>query len=267
MLYVIKIGGGAGIDMTLAAADIVELLAEHHQIVLIHGCSEAADALGEALGTPPRYVTSIAGVRSRYTNAAALRVFLLAAQGVNAELVATLQRAGVAALGLRGIDGALLRGPRKDVLRIIENGRQRVLRGDFTGRVERVNVELLKLLLAQGYTPVIAPLALADSGEIVNVDGDRAAAAVASALGAAILIVLSNVPGVLTDTGDGRLLVQHICAEEVQGYEHRVTGGMRRKLLSAREALHGSVQRVILADGRVEHPVRAALAEKGTVIV
>jgi acetylglutamate/LysW-gamma-L-alpha-aminoadipate kinase len=193
-------------------------------------------------------------------------------------------------VGLSGLDGGLLRGPRKDVRRVIENGRPRMLHGDFTGRVERVNTDLLHLLLDHDYVPVIAPLALADSangrnysGErsegktgdgqdegykvALNVDGDRAAAVVAVALGADVLVILSNVPGLLADMHDERSLVQRLDAGEMQTYEARVTGGMRRKLIGAREALRGGVPRVVLADGRVAHPLQSALAGRGTVIL
>ncbi len=266
MLSVIKFGGAAGVDRAAAIHDIAELLTNSNRAVVLHGCSEAADRLGDELGSPSRYVTSAAGVRSRYTDAAALRIFQLAAAQVNAELVVALQRLGVRAIGLNGADGGLLRGPRKDILRIVEEGRQRVLRDDYTGRVERVNADLLRLLLDAGYMPVIAPLAFAYTGEVVNVDGDRAAAAVASALGADSLVVLSNVPGLLADIHDERSLVRTLCADDLAAYEMQVTGGMRRKLMAAREALQGGVRRVVLADGRGEHPLRAALAEQGTVI-
>ena len=269
MVYVIKLGGGAGLDLAAAAADVAELVAGGERVVLVHGCSAATDRLGERLGEPARYVTSVAGVRSRYTDAAALRVFTLAASQVNAEIVAELQRLGIAALGLRGSEGGLLRGSRKAVVRVVEQGRVRVLRDDYTGRVEQVNVALLRTLLAGEYVPVLAPLALAEEGAAsvaVNVDGDRAAAAVAAALDAETLVILSNVPGVLADLRDERTLVQRLAAAEVPAYEARVTGGMRRKLMAAREALRGGVSRVVLADGRGEHPLRAALAEEGTVI-
>ncbi len=266
MLTVIKIGGGRGIDPTVALADVAERVAAGEQIVVVHGCSAAADALAAALGEPVRYVTSTAGVRSRYTDARMLDIFLMAALGVNARLVRELQSLGINALGLSGLDGALLCGTRKEALRIVEDGRQRIIRDDFTGRVERVNIALLRLLLERGYTPVIAPLALTKSGEVVNVDGDRAAAMVAAALEADTLVILTNVPGLLADAQDERTLVTSLSRLDMSYFEAQVNGGMRRKLIGAREALQAGVRRVVLADGRIEHPVQAALAGRGTVI-
>lgn len=266
MLYVIKLGGGRGLDLAAAAEDIAALAATGAQVVVAHGCSAAADQLGDALGCAPRYVTSSAGVRSRYTDLAALRVFLLAAAQVNTELVQALQRQGINALGLRGGDGAVLRARRKDMLRIVENGRQRVLRDDYTGRVEQVNTPLLRLLLRAGYTPVIAPVTMSPSGDLLNVDGDRAASAVASALGAQALIILSNVPGMLDDPHDESTLIHSLPRGELGAYEARANGGMRRKLIASREALQSGVPQVLLGDGRRERPLQAALAGEGTVI-
>lgn len=267
MLTILKLGGGAGLEYALAAADIADLVFQGARMVIVHGCSYAADQLGDALGIPARYVVSTAGVRSRYTDLEALPVFIMAARRVNAELVTALQRLGVAAVGLSGLDGGLLRGSRKETLRIIEDNRQRILRDDHTGRVERVNTSLLHLLLDARYVPVIAPLALSESGDALNVDGDRAAASITTALHANSLLILSNVPGVLADPSDERTLVRELGQDEARDYEQLVMGGMRRKLLAAREALQGGARRVVIADGRIEHPVRAALAGKGTVIV
>jgi [amino group carrier protein]-L-2-aminoadipate 6-kinase len=92
-----------------------------------------------------------------------------------------LQALGCNALGLAGVDGRLLVARRKDAVRAVEGGRQRVIRDDYTGQLESANGELLRLLLAAGYTPVVAPLALGLEGERLNVDGDRAAALLAGA--------------------------------------------------------------------------------------
>lgn len=266
MLTVLKLGGGAGMSHAPAVSDIADLVRQGGRMVIVHGCSSATDQLGDALGVPARYVTSTAGVRSRYTDPEALRVFILAARCVNTDLVLALQSLGVPAVGLSGLDGALLRGPRKEMLRIVADGRQRVLRDDYTGRVERVNTGLLRLLLDAGYIPVIAPLALADSSEAINVDGDRAAAAVTGALHAGALLILSNVAGVLAEPPDEDSVIRQLRLHDTQEFELRATGGMRRKLMAAREALHGGARRVVIADGRIQHPVRAALAGKGTVI-
>ena len=160
-LLVVKIGGTEGLDYAAACKDIAALVADGRRVVVVHGGSAEASALGTALGRPPRWLTSPSGFRWRYTDRATLEVFAMATKGkVNTLLVERLQAAGVNAFGLSGADGRLLLAHRKDVVQSVEDGKRRVVRDDFTGRVEQVNADLLQALLALGVTPVIAPLAL-----------------------------------------------------------------------------------------------------------
>ena len=106
---------------------------------------------------------------------------------------------------------------------------------------------LLHQLLDAGYMPVIAPLALSHEGECLNVDGDRAAAAVASALHASALVLLTNVPGLLRNPDDPSTLIRAIPAAQLTDSMEYARGRMRKKLLGAQEALHGGVPRVLIA--------------------
>jgi acetylglutamate/LysW-gamma-L-alpha-aminoadipate kinase len=181
--------------------------------------------------------------------------------------VERLQQLGVNALGLSGLDGRLLAARRKQALRIVENGKRKVLRGDHSGRIEEVNVALLRTLLDGGYVPVVAPIAIGREGEALNVDGDRVAGAISAALKADTLIILSNVPGLLRHFPDEASLIHHISLEQAEDHmEEFAQGRMKRKILGAIEALHEGVGRVVIADGRVDRPVQRALAGAGTAI-
>ena len=264
---VIKLGGAAGVDADAVLADVAALAAEGTPVVLVHGTSAAANALAERAGVPVRQITSPSGHVSRYTDPETLELYVAAAAGqVNKALVAGLQRRGCNAVGLSGVDGRLLVARRKDAVRAVENGRQRIIRDDFTGQLESANGELLRLLLAAGYTPVIAPLALGHAGERLNVDGDRAAALVAGSLAASALVLLSNVPGLLAHFPDESSLIRHLAPEQLGRAEEVAQGRMKKKVLAAREALSAGVEAVILADSRRPAPIRAALAGEGTVI-
>ena len=266
-MIVVKAGGGFGLDMEAVCADVANLVKNGERIVLVHGGSHETNVISEKLGKPPRFVTSASGHVSRYTDRETLEIFAMVTAGkINKLLVERLQRLGVNALGLCGVDGRLLEGRRKSVLKIVENGKRKVLRGEWSGVIQRVNVSLLRLLLDHGYTPVIAPLAISHEGEMVNVDGDRAAAAVAAALQAEALVLLTNVPGLLKDFPDESSLIRRIGRGQLESYFPYAQGRMKRKLLGAKEALDGGVGRVILGDGRIEAPVSRALAGKGTTI-
>jgi acetylglutamate/LysW-gamma-L-alpha-aminoadipate kinase len=268
IMIVVKIGGAEGIDYQAVADDVAALAERSEPLVIVHGGSALTNQVSEQLGHPPRFVTSPGGHTSRRTDRRTLEIFEMVYCGqVNKGLVERLQRLGVNAVGLSGLDGRLWEGPRKDAIRVIdERGRQRVLRDDYTGRVERVNVGLLRALLDGGYLPVLTPPALSYEGEAINVDGDRAAAATAAALGAKSLVILSNVPGLLADYPDESSLIAHIPADRLERFMDVAEGRMKKKVLGAGEALAGGVSRVVFADGRIDRPIQRALAGAGTVI-
>lgn len=267
-MLVLKIGGSRGIDLDALCDDVAALWHDGARLILVHGGSHRTNEVATALGHPPRFVTSPSGYTSRRTDRRTLEIFQMVYCGeINKGIVERLQQRGVNALGMSGLDGRLWQGPRKAAIRIVEGERQRILRDDYTGNVTRVNRPLLELLLANEILPVLTPPALSDEGEAINVDGDRAAAATAAAMGARCLLILSNVPGLLRAFPDEGSLIRDLAAGELEGAERFAEGRMRIKLLGAREALAGGVPRVILADGRVERPVRRALAGGGTHIV
>jgi acetylglutamate/LysW-gamma-L-alpha-aminoadipate kinase len=267
-MIVVKAGGGKGIDVASVCADVAELVKQGELVVLVHGGSHETNVISEKLGHPPRFVTSLSGHTSRYTNREALEIFAMVAAGkINKLLVERLQQLGVNAIGLSGLDGRLLEGKRKDALRIVEDGKRKVLRGEYSGVIEKVNVVLLHTLLDAGYVPVIAPLAISYEGDAVNVDGDRVAGAIASALKAETVVILSNVPGLLRDLDDEGSLVSEIPLVHIYSYLDRYARGrMKKKLLGAIEAVHDGVGKVILADGRVPQPLHQALSGHGTTI-
>lgn len=262
---IIKAGGGAGVDIEAVCRDVAALAAAGRPVVLVHGASAAADALALRAGVPVRTLTSPSGHVSRYTDPETLEIYVAAAAGqVNKRITALLQGLGCNAVGLSGVDGRLLLAERKDAVRTVEAGRQRIVRDDYTGKLTAVNGDLLRLLLHAGYTPVLAPLALGKEAERLNVDGDRAAALVAASLHALTLVILSNVPGLLASFPDEASLVRHVPRDRLDWAESLAQGRMKRKVLAAREALAGGVSTVILADSRLPQPVQAALAGGGT---
>jgi acetylglutamate/LysW-gamma-L-alpha-aminoadipate kinase len=266
-IIVVKLGGTEGVDFSAICADAVELLKQGTQLVFVHGGSAEANALGEALGAPPKFITSPSGYTSRYTDRKTLEIFLMAVNGkVNSLLTEQLQRLGVNALGLSGLDGRLMQATRKDSIQSVENGKRRIIRDDYTGKIERVNAALLHMLLTGGYVPVIAPVAVSEKGEALNVDADRAAAMVAAALGAETLVLLTAVPGLMKKFPDESTLIGQLPQSQLAQALEAAQGRMKKKVLGAEEALQGGVKRVVIADGRIEMPISGALSGKGTVI-
>jgi acetylglutamate/LysW-gamma-L-alpha-aminoadipate kinase len=266
-ILVVKLGGTEGVDFSAICRDAAALQSQGQALVLVHGGSAEANALGEALGKPPRFITSPSGYTSRYTDRVTLEVFIMAVRGkVNGLLVEQLQSLGVNAVGLSGVDGKLLLAQRKDTIRAVENGKQKIIRDDYTGKIEQVNAGLLRSLLQQGYTPAVAPLAVSPKGEALNVDADRAAAMIATALGAQNLIMLTAVPGLMRSFPDESTLIHRLTRARLDEALECAQGRMKKKVLAAQEALDGGVSQVTIADGRGEQPLMRALAGEGTVI-
>lgn len=266
-MIVVKIGGSQGVNLDAVCQDAAGLIQQGQKILLVHGGSAETNAISEQLGHPPRFVTTATGFTSRYTDRATLEIFAMVTAGkINTILVERMQRYGVNALGLSGVDGRLMVAQRKDAIRIIENGRKLLLRDDYTGKIETVNSALLHALTQSGYTPVIAPLALSTQGDALNVDADRAAAMVAGAVQAEELIILTNVPGLMRSFPDESTLIAHLPKTGLEQALSFAEGRMKKKVLGASEALDLGVPKVIFSDGRTEHPLLDALAGKGTTI-
>ena len=268
-MIVVKVGGSEGINYEAVTKDAAALWKSSRKLVLVHGGSSETNKIAEALGHPPQFLTHPGGLTSRLTDRKTLEIFEMVYCGlVNKRIVELLQREGVNAVGLSGLDGRIFEGKRKDAVKYIENGKIKIHRGDYTGSVERVNTALIRMLLEAGYLPVLTPPAISYHGEAINTDGDTAAAQLAQALQAEALLLLSNVPGLLAHFPDESSLIREIPAAKVNDpqYMSVAQGRMKKKVLGAVEAVQGGVGRVVFGDARVENPISSALAGAGTVV-
>ena len=151
--------------------------------------------------------------------------------------------------GFPALTEKILEAKRKDAIRIIENGKKKILRNDYTGKIEKVNSTLLQSLIDSGYTPVIAPIALGHTGDAVNCDGDRAAAMIAGAMKAKTLINFTNVPGLLEDPDDPATLIKQIPRAQLAKFADFAKGRMKKKIMGTEEALAAGVSEIRMASG------------------
>jgi acetylglutamate/LysW-gamma-L-alpha-aminoadipate kinase len=269
---VVKIGGAKAVNPAGAVGDVARLVADGREVVVVHGGSTVVDETIERLGMEPEYVESASGVTGRFTDAEAMEAFTMAMAGkLNTELTALFREAGVDAVGLSGVDGGLLSGPRKSAVRVVEDGKKKIRRGEHSGRIESVNADLLSGLLDDGYTPVVSPPMEgkeSDGGVTpVNADADRAAAAVAGALGAD-LVLLTDVAGVYADPDDPDTRIESAATPDgLAAVEDAAEGFMGKKVMAAKEALSGGSGRVVVADANVGDPIVAALGGEGTTMM
>jgi [amino group carrier protein]-L-2-aminoadipate 6-kinase len=267
-MLVIKIGGGAGITEESYANFAEDLAALEQPAVLVHGGNAEFSQLSRDLGRPPRMVTNEKGRVSRYTDRETIDMMLMTYAGkVNKRIVAQLQAAGVNAVGLSGIDGRIATGRRKSTIRVIEDGKPKVLRDDHAGTIEQVDTTLIRLLLDAGYLPVITPPALAlEEGTPINVDGDKLSLALATDLGADAIYFFSDTPGLLADKDDESTLIQEIDVADPEAALESAQGRMKVKVESAIKAIEQGVGKVVFSDARARNPLQRAMAGEGTVI-
>ncbi|WP_336336262.1 acetylglutamate/acetylaminoadipate kinase [Haloarcula brevis] len=267
MTVVIKVGGARAVDPAGALADVASLVADGERVVVVHGGSTKVDETLERLGVEPEYVETPSGIVGRFTDETTMEVFEMAFGHLNTQLVAGLQSEGVDAVGLNGVDGKLLYGPRKSAVRVVEDGKRKIRRGDHSGTIKRVNGDLLETLLSDGYTPVAAPpMAGDDDGEVipVNTDADRSAAAIAGELDAT-LVLLTDVEGVYADPEDPATLIEAVeTAADWDALEDAAEGFMSRKIMAVEEALDGGAPEAVVADANADEPICSALDGGGT---
>lgn len=260
-ILVVKLGGGSGLDVIAAVNDLAQV-ARRRPLVVVHGVSERMAQLCQARGIEVEMLTSPTGHSSRYTPPPVRAVFIEAASQINAEIVDGLRREGIAARGL--VDEVAIQGERKAAVRAVMNGRVRVVRDDFTGTICGVESDAILDILRRGEVAVVPPLAASIDG-LLNIDGDRAAAAVAGAIQAGELVILSNVRGLYRDYPDENSFMRAVPQAQLDQAMLWAHGRMKRKVLSAQEALQGGISRVVIGDGRAASPVSYALQGEGTV--
>jgi acetylglutamate/LysW-gamma-L-alpha-aminoadipate kinase len=262
-MILVKVGGGAGVNLEGIALDLAGL---GEPAVVVHGANAARDDLAARLGAPTQTVTSESGVESVFTDTGALEILTMAYAGlVNKRFVALCQRSGVNAVGLTGLDGALIRGRRNRGIRFTENGRRRLLH-DASGKPVCANIELFRLLLGAGYTPVVTVPILDEEGRAINTENDDVLALLQRDLGAEVVVQLIEAPGLLSDPRRPESLLATLGRRDIEGMESESSGRFRRKLMGLRKMMDAGCRRIVVGDGRLPNPLRSALSLEGTVI-
>ncbi|MBI2074213.1 MAG: [LysW]-aminoadipate kinase [Candidatus Levybacteria bacterium] len=265
-MIIIKIGGGKNINLDNISQDLATLI-KQEEIIVVHGASATRDEIAEKLGVPTKTITSPSGITSVYTDKNAIDVFLMVYCGlINKKIVVNMQKHGVNAVGLSGLDGKLWQAKRKEAVYAVEDNKTKLIRDNFTGRVESINADLIKLLVKNNYVPVICPPAISYENEAVNTDNDFAVAVMAGGLKADKIVSLFEAPGLLKDLNDQKSVISSISKAELENYLKYAKGRMKKKILGAQKALELGVKKIYWGDGRIEHPVLQALDGKGTVI-
>ena len=263
-MLIIKIGGGESLNLEGIVKDLTQVKEPY---ILVHGANALRDELARKLGIEKRVVTSLSGYSSVFSDGQAIDLLMLAYAGLkNKRLVELCQIHGINAVGLSGLDGRIIQGERNKGIKVKEGEKTLVLR-DFSGKPRSINTQLLQHLLANGYTPVLSMPIIDENGFAINSENDDVVTVLTQSLSAKSVISLIEAPGFLEDTKDPNSLVKEICSEELLVREEQVENRMKRKILALRKLFESGAAKVIISDGRVEHPLLDALNGAGTVII
>ena len=252
--FVVKYGGHAMGDPSLAAQfahDIVLLKRIGIDPIVVHGGGPQIGEMLERLKIKSDFVSGL-----RVTDRATVEIVEMVLSGsINKQIVTAINRAGGVAVGLSGKDGDLVRARKlRKVDRESDSNIEKVLDLGFVGEPVAINAEVLLTLERSSIIPVVAPIGVGEDGTTYNINGDTVAGAIAAAMGAARLFMLTDIEGVLD--GDGNLISEMTASEAREGIrEGTITGGMIPKVETCVEAVESSVDGAIILDGRVPHAI------------
>ncbi len=262
-MIIIKVGGGESLNLTGIVSDLTQL---NQPFMLVHGANALRDQISAQLGYSKQVITSLSGYSSVFSDKPALDSIMMAYSGLrNKRLVELCQQHGVNAVGLTGLDGRIVQGQRNRGIRVEENGKK-MLKRDFSGKPRSINTKLLTLLIDNDYVPVLTIPIADESGTAINSENDDIVCTLQQALEARIVIQLIEAPGFMEDVDDPDSLQRRLSREQLFEREQQAQGRIKRKLHALAKLAQGNVESIIISDGRIEHPVRDALAGGGTWI-
>ncbi len=253
-IVVVKYGGNAMKSEELkqqVMEDISLLWSMGVKVVLVHGGGPEINSLMERLGKVPEFVDGL-----RVTDKETVDIVQMVLAGkVNKGLVNLLNKNGIKAIGLSGMDGGLLMCKQKDE------------RLGFVGDVAKVNPQIILDSIEKGYIPVISTIGADEKGNAYNINGDTATCYIAGALNAERLIMMTDIAGILKDKDDPSTLISEISVSESANLKQDgiISGGMIPKVECAVKAVNAGVNNVAIIDGRVPHSIlKELMADKGT---
>lgn len=258
-IFVIKYGGNAMIDDTLKqsfARDISLLKHVGIHPVIIHGGGPQINQMLEKIGKESQFIEGM-----RVTDQETMQIAEMVLGGqVNKEIVSLINQHGGKAIGLTGRDAELIRAEKHYLKNKIDLG--------HVGKISAIKENIIKQLLSQGYIPVIAPIGVGEKGEAYNINADLVASAIASALKAEKLIMMTNTSGVLNKQGT---LIPKLNPQEIDKLiqDGTLTGGMIPKITATAEASQQGINAVHIIDGRQKNALLLEIFTKdgiGTMI-
>jgi acetylglutamate kinase len=266
---VIKIGGHAMVNDEILEETVKDILLLYFvgiKPVVVHGGGPEISEKMEKLGLKPKFVEGL-----RVTDKETIEVVEMVLDGkINSKIVSMFIKNGGKAVGLSGKDGLLIVAEKK-VMKLKKGSEEVVVDLGFVGETKLVNPEILRILLDNGFIPVVSPVSADLEGNVYNLNADNVAGDIAGALKAKKLIMLTDVPGILRDVNDKSSLISRIKLSELEKLLEKgvIKGGMLPKVDAIAKALKGGVEKVHVIDGSRKHAILLELFTKegvGTLV-
>jgi len=243
-VFVVKVGGAVFGDEE-STRELIEQIGILHEVgirvVLVHGGGEQSTALAKALDVPAQFVEG-----RRVTDEHSLEIATMVLNGIiNTRVLAICRDIGLPAIGMSGVDAGLIHAHRRPPVPLQDQSGGTVDYG-FVGDIDSVDSDVLQRQLDAGFLPIISPLSADEDGTVLNINADTVAAAIASALKAEKLILVTGAPGILDDPADPASLVSYLDLADLERMrgEGRLAAGMKPKADAIKFAVRGGVPRV-----------------------
>jgi acetylglutamate kinase len=255
-VMVVKVGGHAMVDpqvMSDIIQDIVLLRFVGIHPVIVHGGGPEITEKMERMGKKSEFVGGL-----RITDDETMEIARMVLVGnINTRIVSLISKHGGKGVGLSGKDGKMILAKKKPTQKILIEDVEHDVDLGWVGDTEIINPEIINIVTANGYIPVISPIAMDSEGNALNINADTVAGDLADALNAKKLILMTDVPGVLRDQIDVSTRISRIGVDEVEQliYDGIIGGGMIPKMRSAKASVEGGVGRVHIIDGSISHSV------------
>jgi len=255
-VMVVKVGGHAMVDpqvMSDIIQDIVLLRFVGIHPVIVHGGGPEITEKMERMGKKSEFVGGL-----RITDDETMEIARMVLVGnINTRIVSLISKHGGKGVGLSGKDGKMILAKKKPTQKILIEDVEHDVDLGWVGDTEIINPEIINIVTANGYIPVISPIAMDSEGNALNINADTVAGDLADALNAKKLILMTDVPGVLRDQTDVSTRISRIGVDEVEQLieDGIIGGGMIPKMRSAKASVEGGVDRVHIIDGSISHSV------------
>ena len=266
-MIIVKIGGGATLDIDKIIPDLSSYLqTTNEQCIIVHGANALRDDLAKKLNHEKKILTSVSGYSIVYSDEETINLQMMAYAGLkNKRIVESCQKSGINAIGLSGIDGKVIQGKRNQGIRVKEGEKIKIKR-DFSGKPHVINTDLLKLLLSNGYTPILTVPIIDENNFAINSENDDIVALLHQTLQAKIIFQLIEEPGLLRNFEDKSSVIKKMSKIELDTMEEKAQGRIKRKLLALKKLLEFGSTKIIICDGRIEKPITGGISGNGTLI-